>query len=268
MKYLLTEIPPLAARGAAGMTAALVFAGLALARGRGLRVPGGAVRPLVVASFLNVFAWMGFSTLSLQWLSASHGALLAYTMPVWAALWAWAVQGSRPSPMALAGFVLCIGGMTQLIGGFSGALALERMPGVLLALGAAACFGLGAVTSARLQAVPQFSLLAWQLGLGSMPMLILAFAFGPPLPARISPLAWSLMAYMTIVPMGLCYLTWFAAMRRLNPATAAVATMLTPIIGISSASFALGESLGVRESIASAIILGGVAMVIWKRRSG
>jgi drug/metabolite transporter (DMT)-like permease len=48
--------------------------------------------------------------------------------------------------------------------------------------------------------------------------------------------------------MGVCYLAWLAALRRLPAETAAVATLLTPIIGVSAAAIALGETSGVRKS--------------------
>ena len=83
LKLLLNEMPPLAARSWAGLAAALLFAAGAWA----LRIPLGVQRRLwgrlVVASLLNVTAWMGFATLGLTWLATSEAAILAYTMPVW-----------------------------------------------------------------------------------------------------------------------------------------------------------------------------------------
>ena len=70
------------------------------------------------------------------------------------------------------------------------------------------------------------------------------------------------MLYMTAVPMGLCYMTWFAALRRLPPTTASLATLLTPVIGVVAAAFVLGEPLGPRELAALALTLGGVALAL------
>ena len=55
------------------------------------------------------------------------------------------------------------------------------------------------------------------------------------------------MLYMASVPMGICYLSWFAALRKLSPSTAALATLLTPLVGVLSAAGAFGEPLGFRE---------------------
>jgi drug/metabolite transporter (DMT)-like permease len=70
------------------------------------------------------------------------------------------------------------------------------------------------------------------------------------------------MAYMTAVPMGVCYLSWFAALRRLPPAAASVATLLTPLVGVTAAAVALGEPLGAREALALGLTLGGVALAL------
>jgi len=65
--------------------------------------------------------------------------------------------------------------------------------------------------------------------------------------------------------MGVCYLTWFAALRRLPAETGSVATLLTPIIGVSAAAIALGEPSGVKESFALVLTVGGLALVLRKR---
>src|SRR4051794_40137586 len=49
----------------------------------------------------------------------------------------------------------------------------------------------------------------------------------------------------------------FAALRRLPPATASMATLLTPVIGVGAATPILGEPLGARELLALGLTLAG-----------
>jgi drug/metabolite transporter (DMT)-like permease len=77
---------------------------------------------------------------------------------------------------------------------------------------------------------------------------------------------WAGMAYMTVVPMGLCYLTWFAASRRLAPSTAATGMLLVPLVGVLSAAPIVGESLGLREIAALVLTLAGVFLALRKPR--
>jgi drug/metabolite transporter (DMT)-like permease len=65
--------------------------------------------------------------------------------------------------------------------------------------------------------------------------------------------------------MGVCYLTWFAALRRLPAEIAAMATLLTPVIGVVAAALALGEPFGMRQVAALVLVIGGLALVLRKR---
>ena len=268
MKALLREWPPLSARGWAGVTAALGLAVLAASRGERLAVPRRAVGRLLLAAAANVTAWMGLATLCMLWLSVAEGALLVYTMPIWAALLAWPVLGERPTARGLAALALGVCGIAVLLGARvdgGPALGPEKLPGVLLALGAAVLFALGAVTARRSPlALPPLSSVAWQVGLGCLPMVIAGLLFERPDPHALTAVGWAAMAYMAVVPMGVCYLTWFAALKRLSPATASVATLLTPLVGVVAAALALGEPLGAREALALALTLGGVALALGK----
>ena len=262
MKVLLREWPPLFARGIAGICAAALVGIVAWRLREPLRLPSGAARRLAVASFLNVFAWMGFTTLSLAWLTAGEGALLVYTMPIWAMLLAWPIRGRRPRMRDIAGLVLCVAGIVVLFGG-TFAPGGAQLPGVLFALAAALLFALGTIVVAPLP-LPPFAAVAWQLALGCLPMVVLGLALEHPRISALSPRGVALMIYMAIVPMGACYLTWFAALRRLPPETAAMATLLTPVIGVTAAALALGEPFGAPQIAALVLVIGGLAAVLRK----
>jgi drug/metabolite transporter (DMT)-like permease len=265
MKVLLREWPPLFARGTAGIAAALALAALAVARGQSLAVPAGEWPRLLAAAAINVTAWMGLSTLSMRWLAAGEGALVVYTMPIWATLLAWPVLGERPTPRRLVALALGIGGIALLFAEQSLALDSDKLVGILLALGAAVLFAFGTVAQRRPLPLPPLPSVVWQVGLGCVPLLLLAAAFERPRFDALSGVGAAVMAYMTIVPMGVCYLSWFAALRHLPPATASMATLITPVVGVVSASLALGEPLGAQQLLALAFTLGGVALALRSR---
>ena len=66
IKILLREWPPLFSRGVSGVAAAVLMAAVAVAFRESLKVPRRAVVPLLFAAFTNVFAWMGFGTMSMK----------------------------------------------------------------------------------------------------------------------------------------------------------------------------------------------------------
>ena len=93
-------------------------------------------------------------------------------------------------------------------------------------------------------------------------MVVIGLVIEEPDLAALSGPGWAAMAYMAAVPMALCYVAWFAALRHVPPTTASMATLLVPIIGIVSASLVLGEPLGLRELVALVLTLAGVALAL------
>jgi drug/metabolite transporter (DMT)-like permease len=262
IKLLLREWPPLFSRGVSGVAAAIVLAWLATARGESLKVPRAAWSALALAAFTNVFAWMGFGTAAMVDLSISEGTLLVYTMPIWATLFAWPMLGARPHMREAAALALGVAGIAVLFGNHQFALDGGKLTGIALALAAAILFALGSVRAREPLPIAPIAQVAWQVGLGCAPMVVFGLAFEQPDFAKLSPTGGAVLVYMTLGPMGLCYLTWFAALQRLPAATAAMGTLIVPIIGVIAAAMLLGEPLGLREVVAAALTLGGVALAI------
>ena len=104
--------------------------------------------------------------------------------------------------------------------------------------------------------------MVWQVGLGCLPLLIAGIAFEAPKLDALSLGGWAGMGYMAAFPLCVCYLSWFAALRRLPAGTAALGTLLTPIVGVVSSALALGEPLGLREAAALGLTLGGILLAL------
>ncbi|HEY4298760.1 MAG TPA: DMT family transporter [Paraburkholderia sp.] len=266
MKILLREWPPLFARGVAGVVAALLLAIVALCSGERLWVPRQLLPRIALAASTNVFAWMGFSTLSMKWLSVSEGALLVYTMPIWAMLLAWPVLSRRPSAEGFVSLALGLAGVVVLLGGQGFSFDAGKLAGILFALLAAVLFALGTVLTRTPIPVPPITLVAWQVGLGCVPMAIAGLLIEQPNFTALNTAGWAVLIYMTVVPMGVCYLAWFATLRHLPPEVASIGMLLVPIMGIVAAALALGEPLGLREFAAMALTLSGVALALRRKR--
>ncbi|WP_219929667.1 DMT family transporter [Teichococcus aestuarii] len=266
LKAVIQELPPLTARGLGGLLAALGLALLARALGWPLAVPASERRALLGFGLLNVSAWMGFSTLGLLWLGAGEAAVVAYTMPVWAAMLAWPLLGERPTLRRVLALLLGLAGVAVLMGGglpdgLPGGAG--KTPGLLLLLAAALCFALGAVMSKRRPlALHPVAAVVWQVALGTVPILGLSFLLERPDWSRPGLIGWGGVLYMAAVPLSLCYLTWFGALRRLPANTAAMGTLATPLIGMLASAALLGEPLGWRQGVAVALTLSGVVLAL------
>lgn len=263
MKVLLGELPVLTTRAASGALGFLVLLAVALSLGESLAVPRRLWGRLVLVSALNVTAWMGLASFSLLWLTAAEATILCYTMPVWAVLMAWAVLGERPGPRRLAGLALALAGLALLVFGKGVALGLGKAPGVALGLGSALLFSLGTVVTKRWPlALPPAAAAVWQVGLGILPLALGAALFDPPALAALPGHGWALLAYGGVFALGLCYLSWFAALRRLPASLASLGTLLTPVVGVAGAALFLAEPFGWREAGSLALTLAGVALAL------
>lgn len=266
IKFLLQEWPPLFARGLAGVVAAALLAAVALARGESLRLSPRDLPRMAVAAFTNVFAWMGFTTIAMQWLTVGEGAMLVYTMPIWATLLAWPLRGARPGPLGIAALGLGFSGIALLLGVDAIQLGADKLVGVGLALFSAIAFALGTILNRAPVALSPIGVVVWQVGLGCAPMLALGLAFEHPHIGALSGPGAAAFVYMALVPMGACYLSWFAAIERLPPAIASTGMLLVPVIGVASAALLLGEGLGARQLLALTLTIAGVAMALRENR--
>jgi drug/metabolite transporter (DMT)-like permease len=267
MKVLLREWPPLFSRGVAGIAAALLLFALAVSRGGAIRVPRAWVPRLLLAAATNVLAWMGLSTMAMQWLPVNEAALLVYTMPLWAMLFAWPMLSRRPSAGGFCALLLGLAGVAVLLGGHGISFDAGRRAGIACALGAAVLFAFGTVANRKTLPVAPLTLVAWQVALGCIPMVVFGLAVEAPRLEALHGDGWAVLVYMALVPMGVCYLAWFETLRRLPAEVASIGMLLVPILGIAAAALSLGEPLGARTGIAMALTLSGVALALRQKRS-
>jgi probable blue pigment (indigoidine) exporter len=262
-KFLLEECPPLTARGVSGIVASLALAGLAASRGESLTVPHDRWWRLIWAALLNVSAWMGLTTVSLLWLNAGEAATLAYTMPVWTALLAWPILSERLVPRRIAALVLGIGGIAILVGGNGLSIDVAKLPGVVIVLTAAMLFALGTVLSKRWRIdMAPIAATAWQVGIGCIPLLGASAILEHPHLFEMPWFGWAALSYTAVVSLGICYLTWFAALRRVEAGTAAIGMLLTPIVGVMASAVALGEPLQFPQLASLALVIAGVTLAV------
>ncbi|HRF10002.1 MAG TPA: DMT family transporter [Xanthobacteraceae bacterium] len=264
IKFILADWPPLFSRGVAGTAGAAVLIAIALWRGESLRVPRSAFLPLAAAAFTNVFAWMGFTTIAMKYLSVAECALLVYTMPIWVTVLSWPLLGIRMTGRTTFALLLGCAGILTLFGGRHIDFTTAKVAGIVLSLLAAFFFALGSILNRRPLPLQPYALVGWQVGLACVPMIVIGLLFEHPVLPAITPAGWSALLYMALIPMALCYVTWFATLRRMPATNAAIGTLTVPVIGAVSAALLLNEPLGVREISAVVLTIAGVWLALSK----
>jgi drug/metabolite transporter (DMT)-like permease len=262
-KYLLSELPPLTLRGSTGVVGAGLLAALAMLSGQSLRVPRELWPRLVLAAALNVGCWMVLMGLALLWLPASEAALIAYTMPVWASMLAWPILGERPNLLRVISLVMAFAGLSAIMGGNGLAASIEKLPGIIMALGGSLGFAVGTVLAKKLPlSLPPLTAAAWQIGIGCLPVAVVGLLIENADVAALSNLGWILIVYSTVIQFCVAYVSWFAALARLPASVAAIGTMAVPVIGVVASALALHEPLGPGQIAALVFTLAGVALAM------
>jgi drug/metabolite transporter (DMT)-like permease len=261
MKHLLTEWPPLSARGLSGLVGAIVLAVIASWRRQPLRVPRALLVRLTLISLITVGAWVACIGLALVWLNAGEAAVLGSSMPVWVAVLAWPLLGERFSLRRAIALLIALSGLLVLFSANGLDAGVAKLPGVAFCLIGAMCVALGTVLTKRFPLqMPPIALAAWQTGIGCIPVALAGLVLEHPDVAALSAVGWASLAYMALVQFCVCYACWFAALERMPASTLAIGTLLVPIFGVLASALMLHEPLGMREAAALVLTLGGVTL--------
>lgn len=229
-----------------GLGAALLFA-LAATTGRSLRVPRRERPALFLAGLLNVTAFNLLSATAQTLMPTSRAAILAYTMPVWAAVlarlflherfdrWKWAALA-----LGGAGLAIVVAPLAPHLG--EGGTAL----GVLAILGSAWSWAAGTILTKKVGfTADPVATTAWQLLVGAVSALagLLVFAL-PAGTGHILPLTaggWAGLLYNGVLGIALGYFLWFGVVARLPASTAAIGVLIVPVVGVVSAMLVVGD---------------------------
>jgi probable blue pigment (indigoidine) exporter len=259
-KFLLTMLPPFSMRSLCGVLGFLFAFLVALVRRERLWPPADQWPRLLLFSMLNYGLFIVLTTQSLVWLKASEAVVIVYTLPVWASLLAWPMLGERPTVPKLIALVLALGGVALLVGADPTMARSEELPGVAMSFAAAILFGLGTVMAKKKPIrMPPAASVAWQAMLGIALVAALA-CFERPDFGQVTTGGWISVAYISTIPMTLAYLAWFRGLRMVPASTASTTVLLSPMVGVIGSGLLLGEVFGVRQVVALAMALTGVAL--------
>jgi drug/metabolite transporter (DMT)-like permease len=262
MKIALTEIPPLSMRtltAAAGMITLLIICLVTRTR---LRVPAHAWGHVVIIACLNIGAFSLLTAFAQMTAATSRVTILIYTMPIWAVLLAWLVLGERPNARQSLAVILCTLGLVVLIA----PVAASGLPlGLLLAVAAGASWGAGTVYVkwAHLDMDP-LALAFWQLVIAFLLIGGCLLLFDGRLDLdRAGAAALLATAFAGIIGSGIAYALWFAIVRRLSAATAALGALGIPVVGVLATVLMVRERPTVTDLIGFGLILAASACVLW-----
>jgi drug/metabolite transporter (DMT)-like permease len=243
---------------AASFTAIRIASGavvLALLAGRR---DGGALRAGSWGSAAALFVYAAPFSFAYLELGAGPGALILFAAVQTTMLGVAIAGGERPRPAVWIGLAIALGGLVALAA--PGATAPDPLAAALMAA-AGAAWGVYSLRGRRAAGAP----LAATAGnfVRAAPMAIaLAAVAAAVAPVAITPRGAGLAIASGALASGAGYALWYAALRGLAAAEAAVVQLLVPVIAAAGGVALLGEIVSVRLALAAAAILGGVGLAI------
>ena len=223
----------------------------------------------MLCGFFTITAWLYFTALALTLLPAGRAAVLAYTMPLWSALaGTWLLQEPLTRRRAVS---LGFGLLAVLVLAGDDLGRLDAAPfGVLAILAAAASWGLGTVIQKRTPwNTPLFTVAAWQLLFGGVPLAALAFILDEDPYADFTLKGALGMTYVVLVATVIGYWLWFRVIQMVPAGIAALSVLPVPLIGLSLSTIFLDERLGwpdLAALIGMTIALAIILPLPWLRR--
>lgn len=221
------------------------------------------IRPMVVCAIFNIVGWHLLTGYGIALMPAGRASIIAFTMPVWAALLSTIVLGEAMTRYKMAGLILGIAGLAVLIG--PDLVVLQVAPiGALFMLVAAICWAVGTVLFKKHKwASPVIALSGWQLLVGAIVLIPGALLLEPiPDMTLLSDRAIISLAYLFVIPMVLCQWAYFKVVQIFPAAIAAIGTLAVPVVGVFSSALVLGEPIGWKEFLAMSLIFGALASVL------
>ena len=241
MRIALIDLPPFTMRASSSLIGAVCLIVLARLAGRPVYVPPRAAWfDICLITLLNIIIF-GLCTAFAQMMAfTGRVAIVVYTMPIWASLLARVFLHELLTPARMLALLLCCVGMAVLIY----PLAMAGDPhGLLLALVAAISWACGTIyLKWRRIDIDPFTLAAWQLVLASISMIVFIPFFESSF--RIWHAGWwslSGVMFSGLFGSGIAYFIWFHIMRLIPATTASLGALASPVIGVVSSIFLLGE---------------------------
>ncbi len=261
VKVSLSGVSPWTLRSIGLGAAACTLFVLALARGRNLRIGRRDRVHIVMTGLLNIALFNILLTFAQLGAATSRVAIITYSMPLWATLFARIALGEKLDCVRGMGLALGAGGLAVLISPLIGG----GLPhGILYALAAALTWAAGTVYMkwAKIDAEP-LAIAAWQLLIGALVALTGLLSFeGWPHPGALHLPVICALAYHIFFGMAAGYILWFEIIARLPAGIAALGTLLVPVVGVSGAVLLLGERPSAPDMLGFILIFSAAICVL------
>ncbi|MFC6153017.1 DMT family transporter [Nocardioides yefusunii] len=217
--------------------------------------PAGWWGKAVVLGVLNIGAFFPLIYLSAYGLPGGLAGTIQALLPLAVMASAFVLVRERPTVNRLVGGVVGLVGVALMVlGTTTGITAL----GLFGAFASIACTSIGAVLVKRWDPpVDNLTLVSWQLVVGGVMLLPLAFAIEGAPPAIDLPAALGYL-WIGVMGTGVAYWCWFTAMQQMPAGSVALISLLNPLSATVIGVVVAHEAFGLPQAVGFVLVIGGV----------
>ncbi|MEK9969938.1 MAG: DMT family transporter [Ferrovibrio sp.] len=262
-KYVLGILPPDVFASTRYLLAAFTLMGILIWR-EGLKLPQRRdLLPLLGFGFLGITVMQLVWSTALSLSTASKGAILIATSPIWALILN-SLHGQRLPLAAWGGVLLSFGGVFLVINNSLTEITLGggHILGDLMFLLVAFCWALYSVLSPPyLQRLGTLYVSGWSMLFGAVlmsPLIALGWDKTPWADMQLS--HWASFAYTIVLSGALGYLFWYEGIRRLGITRSVIYSYLIPVFAMISAVTFLGEQVSLAQVLGATVVITGLVL--------
>ena len=215
---------------------------------------------LLILAALNIGFFQALLFVAAYRLPGGLAAVVGAIQPLLVMGLVWSMDRQQPASVAVAASVMGIAGMAALL--LAPGASWDPI-GIAAAFVGTACMASGTYLTRRWRpTVPLLAFTGWQLLIGGLLILPVAWLIDPPLP-QLSPLQWLGYTYLSLFGALLAYVLWFRGIARLVPVAVSSLGLLSPLVAVLLGWVLLGQSITGVALLGLIAVLGSILAVQW-----
>ena len=261
-KVAIEAIPPLSFRVIIGIPAFILLLFLGFKKVKTIYIPKSDFKPLLLISFFNVTLWQGLMLYGIDMLGGGRAAVLTYTMPVWATIFA-SIFGYEKINLSI---------IVSLIFGMLGILFLsfeinvsENILGFLITLSAGLSWAIGTMI-VKYGGIKSDGLIiaGWQQIIGIIPIIPFALYYDLDNFGLIDYRHILIIIYGIFLSSAYTYWAYFTILQKFSVNVTSVSVMAVPILAILVDYVLVDVEFSSFDLLALIFIVSGIYIVATK----
>ena len=261
-RIAIEAIPPLSFRVIIGIPAFALLLLLGFKKVKTINVPKADWKPLLLISFFNVTLWQGLMLYGISMLGGGRAAVLTYTMPVWATIFA-AIFGYEKINISI---------IISLILGMLGIFFLsieidvfQNIIGFLITLSAGLSWAVGTMI-VKYGGIKSDGLIVagWQQIIGIIPIIPFALYFDLNNFGSIEYIHIFIILYGIFLSSAYTYWAYFTILQKFSVNVTSISIMAVPVLAIFVDYIFVGVNFSIFDLMALILIVSGIYIVATK----